>query len=41
MDGLIENGAWCKLQVDVHFRLIEPQRFRGMVSILVLNKKVT
>ena len=40
MDRLTENKAWRKPRPDVHFRLKEPQPFRAMVSILVLNKKV-
>ena len=39
MDRLTENKAWCKPQADIDFRLKESQRFRGMVSILVLNNK--
>ena len=40
MDGLTENKAWRKPRADVHFRLKESQPFRGMMSILVLSKKV-
>ena len=40
MDGLTENKAWRKPRLDAHFRLKESQLFRGIVSILVLNKKV-
>ena len=40
MNGLADNKAWCKPQEDVHFRLKELQPLRGMVSILVLNKKI-
>ena len=40
MDELTENEAWHKPRSDVHFRLEESQHFGGMVSILVLNKKV-
>ena len=29
----------CKPRADAHFRLKESQPFRGMVSVLVLNKK--
>ena len=39
MDGLTENKAWRKSWADIHFRLKVSQPFRGMVSILVLNKK--
>ena len=39
MDRLTENKAWCKPQADIDFRLKESQRFRGMVSIMVLNNK--
>ena len=40
MDRLTENKAWRKPREDVHFRLKELQPLRGMVSILVLKKKV-
>ena len=40
MDGLTENKASHKPRAHVYFRLKESQPFRGMVSILVLNKKV-
>ena len=40
MDGLTKNKAWCKPRVNVHFSLKESQPFRGMLSVLVLNKKV-
>lgn len=39
MDGFTENKARRKPRVDVHFRLKESQPFRGMVYIVVLNKK--
>ena len=40
IDRLTENKAWRKPRADVHFKLKESQPFRGMVSLLVLNKKV-
>ena len=39
MDGLTENKAQPKPRADVHFRLKESYPFRGMVCILVLNRK--
>ena len=39
MNELTENKAWCKPRADARFRLKESQPFRGMVSVLVLNKK--
>ena len=39
MDELIENRAWYKPRADVHFRLKESQPLRGLVSILVLNRR--